>query len=270
MGPVKGFVGDVWKIAAAFASGAFLLSLVTGLIAGNPFGVVIFRAFLLAVLFAGLGAGLRFAVKTYLPELLGSSRAATAGGNGAADAAADGAERASGSRGGAVDIVLQDDEGLRRQAYGGLGGGRQGGEVTDDEGEEPLSASLDGDFMSQGDTGGLPELAEELAEEVPPAGESTGVGSLAAAEPGEDTVGETEPTDELPRGMRGAAGGTDSLPDIDGLEAPEEKPARAPARPLRSADKEKPGDAVRNALSGQDPSTLARAIRTVLKNAEKG
>ncbi len=41
MGPVKDFVRDVWKIAAACACGAFFLSLVIGLFAGNPFGVVL-------------------------------------------------------------------------------------------------------------------------------------------------------------------------------------------------------------------------------------
>ena len=132
--------------------------------------------------------------------------------------------------------------------------------------------------MSQGDTAGLPELAEELAEELPAAGESAGTGGPRRRSQARTSRRRAEPSDELPRGMRGSAGGTDSLPDIDGLEAPEEKPARPPAqnprsaaaRPLRSADTEKPGDAVRDALSGQDPSTLARAIRTVLKNAEKG
>jgi len=273
MGPVKGFVGDVWKIAAAFASGAFLLSLLTGLIAGNPFGVVILRAFLLAVLFAALGAGLRFVITKYLPELLGASRSGDEAGAGAE--AAGGAERKPGSRGAAVDIVLQDDDGLRRQAYGGPGlSGRprqaeQEEGTTTDDGDDSLAASLEGDIMAQGDTGGLPEMAEELAEELPPAGESAGSGA-AAVEPEEEPAEEPEPADELPRAMRGAGRATDSLPDIDGLEAPEEKPARPPARPLRSSDAEKPGDAVRNSLSGQDPSTLARAIRTVLKNAEKG
>src|SRR5208337_2191897 len=93
----------------------------------NPFGVVVARALLLAVLFAGLGAGLRFVIKRYLPELLGSSSSTAADGAGAAETAMGRAERSSGNRGAAVDIVLQDDEGLRRQAYGGPGGGRPRG-----------------------------------------------------------------------------------------------------------------------------------------------
>jgi hypothetical protein len=275
MSPVKDFVGDFWKIAAACAGGAFLLSLVIGLFAGNPFGVVIFRAFLLAVLFAGLGAGLRFVVKAYLPELIASSSTVDEGSR--ADAAApSGADKAADHRGTAVDITLQDDDGLRRQAYGGSGRtprsrpSEPGEGNAEDAGDEGLEASLDEDFMSQGDTPGLPELAEELEEELPQARESTETGGSAGVQSEEDAVEETESAEELPRAMRQAPGGVDSLLDIDGLEVPAEKPARPPVRPLRSVEGEKPGDAARSALSGQDPSTLARAIRTVLKNAEKG
>jgi hypothetical protein len=286
MSPVKDFVRDVWKIAAACACGAFLLSLVIGLIAGNPFGVVVFRALLLAVLFAGLGAGLRLVVKAYLPELTAStvSSAATdmwknrTGMSGQTGAETSGEHRgaeSAGYRGAAVDIVLQDDDGLRRQAYGGSDrapGARPaepGAGNPDDVGDQALEASLGEDFMSQGDGPGLAELSEELDEELPPAEESTGTAGSAGSQSEEGAVEETE---KLPRAIREAPGGIDSLPDIDGLEPPPEaKPARtAPVRMPRPKAGEKPGDAVRNALSGQDPSTLARAIRTVLKNAEKG
>jgi hypothetical protein len=286
---MKGFVGDVWKIAAACASGAFLLSLVIGLVAGNPFGVVIFRALLLGLLFAGLGAGVRLLVKTYLPELIASSLTAGAdGGNrgGAVSrgAAGSSAERrggdAGGDRGGAVDIVLQDDDGLRRQAYARTPRSQPSepaaGTTADtaDAADAALEASLDEDFMSQGETRGLPDLDEEVAEELPPALESTETADSAGARSEESAVEEAESPDELPRGMRESPGGVDSLPDIDVLEPAEEKPerpaSRPPARLPRSASGGTTGDAVRNALSGQDPSTLARAIRTVLKNAEKG
>jgi hypothetical protein len=293
-GPVKDFVRDVWKVSAACSFGAFLLSLVIGLIAGNPFGVVIFRALLLALLFAALGAGLRFVVKAYLPELItstsspagmdeGMSRAGRAGKSGAEG----GADR----RGAAVDIVLPDDDGLRRQTYGGSGGAPLSGPLEsgaanmEDVGDAALEASLDQGFMSQGDPPGLGEVAE-LTEELPSVREPAGTGGSAVTQveksaeyrgaEGAESAGyrgaveETESGDELPRTMRESSGGVDSLPDIEGLEPPEEKPARAPLRVPRPAEGEKPGDAVRIALSGQDPATLARAIRTALKNAEKG
>jgi hypothetical protein len=283
---VKDFVRDVWKIAAACSFGAFLLSLVIGLIAGNPFGVVIFRALLLAVLFAALGTGLRFVVKAYLPELItstsspvgmdeGRSRPGRAGQSGA-DGSAD-------RRGSAVDIVLPDDDGLRRQTYGGTGGAPLSGPLesgvanTEDVGDAALEASLDQGFMSQGDPSGLGELAEELTDELPSAREPAGTAGSAAAHADESAeyrgaeggVEGTESGDELPRNVRESAGGVDALPDLDGIEPPE-KPARAPLRVPRPAEGERPGDAVRTALSGQDPATLARAIRTALKNAEKG
>jgi hypothetical protein len=288
MSPVKGFVGDVWKIAAACASGAFLLSLVTGLFAGNPFGVVIFRAFLLGLLFAGLGAGLRLVIRTYLPELIGPSPPAGADeGNrgGAVGRAAPGSIAgrrggdAEGSSGSAVDIVLAEDDGLRRQAYAGSSRShlsRPAATTADTalDTDAALEASLDEDFMSQGETSGLPDLDEELAEELPPALEPTATGGSAGVRSEEGAVEESESPGGLPRGMRESPGSVDSLPDIEVLESAEEKPeppaSRPPARPLRSAAGGMTGDAVRSALSGQDPSTLARAIRTVLKNAEKG
>ena len=122
MSPVKDFVRDVWKVAAACASGAFFLSLVIGLFAGNPFGVVFFRALLLAVLFAGLGAGLRFVVKAYLPGLVASAPSPAGSDEGrsrAGMAGQSGPDTSAEHRGAAVDIVLQDDDGLRQQAYGG-------------------------------------------------------------------------------------------------------------------------------------------------------
>jgi hypothetical protein len=283
MSPVKDFVRVVWKIAAACACGAFFLSLVVGLFAGNPFGVVVFRALLLAVLFAGLGAGLRFVVKAYLPELTASSSSPAGAGQGRDDEPDRtgagkspenrGAESA-GNRGAAIDIVLQDDEDLRQQTYGGSGRPRPaepGAGNAEDEGDEALEASLGEDLMSQGDAPGLEELAEEAADELPPSRELAEPVGAAGSHSEEEAVEDTESGGELPRAMRGATGVVDSLPDINGLEPPpEERPARAPLRTPRPQAGEKPSDAVRNALSGQDPSTLARAIRTVLKNAEKG
>ena len=127
MGPVKDFLRDVWKIAAVVAAGAFLLSLAIGLFAGNPFGVAFFRALLFALLFAGLGAGVRTVVKGYLPELI-ASNPQTTGVTGSA---------AGGSRGTAVDIVLPEDEALRRQAYQGSPRSSRASSspLTDDDGE---------------------------------------------------------------------------------------------------------------------------------------
>ena len=277
---MKDFVRDVWKIAAACSFGAFLLSLVIGLIAGNPFGVVIVRALLLAVLFAALGAGLRFVVKAYLPELI-TSTSSPAGMDEGRSRAGRAGQSGADSRGSAVDIVLPDDDGLRRQTYSGSGGAPLSGPLesgvanTEDVGDAALEASLDQGFMSQGDPSGLGELAEELTDELPSVREPAGGSAVAHAgesaeyRGAEGGVEGTESGDELPRNVRESSGGADALPDLDGIEPPE-KPTRAPLRVPRPAEGERPGDAVRTALSGQDPATLARAIRTALKNAEKG
>jgi hypothetical protein len=295
MGPVKDIVRDVWKIAAACAAGAFLLSLVIGLIAGNPFGIAFFRGFLLALLFAGLGAGLRFVVKAYLPELvaLNQSAAAYEGANKPADQRG----TAESAYGGAVDIVLPEDDGLRRQAYSGSARPTaSSSEVTESVGgpEEALDAEWMGeDSTSQAESKALGDLAGELAEELPGAPEAEAVNSRAtatlnprdttaqnprdtaarrstASAAGDEILEEAEPEDELPRSAREPTGEIDSLPDIAALEPPSGVTPGSARYSRLSTLGEKPGDAVRNVLSGQDPATLARALRTVLKKDEKG
>ncbi len=277
MGPVRDFVRDVWKIGAVCAAGAFLVSLVIGLIAGNPFGAVFFRALLFAVIFAGLGAGLRVVVKRYLPELVAtneSTSGAAASGHAADSAsryAADSASRYaadSDMRGAAVDIVLPEDEGLRRHAYAGLSRadrtapGESIDADSDTDAEQAMDAELmDEDSTSQAEAQALGDLADELAEELPPAPDGR---------PAEAAAEELGPADESPRSS--FAGDLDSLPDLAALEpSPGQGLVPGSARPTRfSTTPERPGDAVRDNLSGQNPATLARALRTVLKKDEKG
>jgi len=282
MGPVRDFVRDVWKIGAACAAGAFLVSLVIGLIAGNPFGAVFLRALLFAVIFAGLGAGLRVVVKRYLPELVASNEStsgAAASGHAADSAsryAADSASRYAADsdlRGAAVDIVLPEDEGLRRHAYAGLSRadrtapGQSIDAESDTDAEQAMDAeSMDEDSTSQAEAQALGDLADELAEELPSAPD----GLSPEAKEREAAAEELGPADESPRSS--FAGDLDSLPDIAALEpSPGQGFVPGSARPARfSTTPERPGDAVRDNLSGQNPATLARALRTVLKKDEKG
>ena len=106
---MKDFVRDVWKIAAACASGAFLLSLVIGLIAGNPFGIAFFRALLFGILFTASASACGSSCGRISPS------PAPARGR---DADASTEPRAA-QRGTAVDIVLPEDDSLHRQAYSG-------------------------------------------------------------------------------------------------------------------------------------------------------
>jgi hypothetical protein len=58
-----------WKIPAGFAAFGSLVSLLAGIIGGNPFGVIILRLVLSAVVCAGLGLIVNVTLKKYLPEL---------------------------------------------------------------------------------------------------------------------------------------------------------------------------------------------------------
>jgi len=261
MGPVKDFVRDAWRIAAACAAGAFVLSLLIGLIAANPFGIALSRAFLFALLFAALGVGLRAVVKAYLPEVMSAARPPQ------------GAEAPASA--GTVDIVLPEDEGLQREAFQGGAGSGPGSAGAEDEPTEVLDA----EEPSQAEAQALGDLAEELGEELPQAegGEAaagaareSGSPSVAAPMGGEEAE-EVRPEDELPRSLANVdAGELDALPDIAELEPPSGQKSGPAARVPRSAVGKTPEDAVRNLLANEDPATLARAIRTALKKDEKG
>ncbi len=243
---MRDFVKESWKIAAAFAAGAFLLSLLIGLITRNPFGTVFLRAFLFALLFAGLGAGLRYLVKTYLPEL--------AGGAGAPAAPPDD------KRGSRVDIVL-DDEAVPGQPSPRSAGASSAAEDVEPMDEEPADV---GEEAALSETQALGELADELA------------GGGAAADGGD--VEEAGMDDEQPSAPAAStpagAADLDELPDIGPLEEPERTGARGGAgkgaRPFASSDRERAEDAMKSTMARQDPATLARALRTVLKKDEKG
>ena len=286
---MKDFVKEYWKIAAAFAAGAFLLSLLIGLVTRNPFGVVILRAFLLAAIFAGLGVGLRLVVRTYLPEI-STPRGTSTGGTGAVDE----------TRGSRVDIVLPEERPARRRPDVAEGTGAAGPQQMTTEPGEASALSDAGpaeDALAHAEAEALGELAEELAEELPPAAEGRDVGEdESGAEKSGPRANRGEPADVLsevpspeemrgvpsPKEMRGVPspdgpagsgeeGGLDSLPDISNLEIAVEQGAGATGgRSKRHSGGDTPEDAIRGTVSRQDPATLAKAVRTVLKRDEKG
>ena len=254
--PVMDFVRDNWKIASACALGALLLSLLIGLIAGNPFGAAILRAFLLCLLFAGLGVGARLVARTYLPELV----TAPEGSQPETEAV----------RGRNVDIVLPEENGISRQTP------RADTESGGADGvDEPLGDTdeLSQEVVSPSEEQALGEIADELAEELPSATEQSAPEADELSVDGAEGRGSTGKG-----GPSGSAVGEDldDLPDISNLEMASEEPqgmtgSSAGGRSSRGAVRgEKPGDALRGAVSGQDPATIARAIRTVLKKDEKG
>ncbi len=58
-----------WKIIAGIATLAFLFSFIFGLIGAVGFGIIIVRAIIGAVVFAGLGYGISILLRKFLPEL---------------------------------------------------------------------------------------------------------------------------------------------------------------------------------------------------------
>lgn len=58
-----------WKIIAVSGAFAFLISFISGLIGQVSLGVLVFRAFLGAVVFGALGYGIKVLLKMYLPEI---------------------------------------------------------------------------------------------------------------------------------------------------------------------------------------------------------
>ncbi len=251
------FVRQSWRTAAAFAAGAFCLSLLIGLIAGNPFGVVLLRALLLAAVFAALGTGLRLVVRTWLPELAGKQAGASAGASAGGDSTA-APSRADGSTGSRVDITVGGEEGAAQPSYAEavepLSAQEMGAEAA-----EPVGPEAD---VSPADAAALGELAGELADARPDGTQ----GDLEEAPPA-DAVPDM---DDLPETLEGEGGPglrrLDSLPDIAVQEEAVPKPASRSRRPRTAA----PDEALKETVGRQDPATLARALRTVLKKDEKG
>ena len=73
-----------------------------------------------------------------------------------------------------------------------------------------------------------------------------------------------------PRSRAETRGNADSLPDITVQDEPSVRPVSRPRRSRPETPAEAMRDAVRDTVARQDPATLARALRTVLKKDEKG
>jgi len=63
-----------WKLLTGFSAFGAAVSLLAGIIGGNPFGIVALRMVLSAVLFAGLGFGVHLIFKKFFPDLVSSPR----------------------------------------------------------------------------------------------------------------------------------------------------------------------------------------------------
>ena len=212
---MKDALREYGRTVAMFAAAGLVLSLLVGLLAGNPFGVILLRGILFAVAFGGVGAGMQYVVRRFLPELSGGG---TAPGDGGDEAAVKPA-------GSTIDIVLPE--------------------------ELPS-------------TEGAPEGRAEVLEELPGTAESAGAAAVEELEGSESRPG-TEAASAQQAAEPGR-GRLDALPDIG--------PIGTGGGHARSAtrfpgERAKPSDAARGVLEREDPASLARAVRTVLKREER-
>ncbi len=79
-----------WKIIGGFALFAALISLISGVLSGNPFGIILIRVFISSVLLGAVGIGVEVVTKKYLPELAGKRETLSQNGQ-------------------AVDVVIDED-----------------------------------------------------------------------------------------------------------------------------------------------------------------
>lgn len=258
---MKDFVRAYGRIAGIAAGAGFVLSILIGLLSRNPFGVALLRAILLGLFFGALGAGARFVFTKYLAEQTGETAGA-----------------AEGKTGQTIDITLPEE--------GPPAASRPRPAPSAEEAEPETLAEADEASSEEGAAAALSEPAAEgmedaLSDELPPLIEPEGEQSLdSGEEAGSEGVEEAESVaEEAPRGGPARAGadpeadaGLDTLPDISSLGVSSSGMSGEPqARPGRGmAAQDTPEDALRGKLGGQDPATLARAIRTVLKRDEKG
>jgi len=226
-----------WRIPGWAAAAGAVISLAAGLAGGNAFGTILLRAVVSALLAGALGFGAQYVLRRYLPGF----------GAGAQETPQ------------AVDILIDEEVPLA---------GR--------EAEEPQAA---------GQSGEEPGWSESLEAGL-------GMEELAAEEAEPFAATEGAPAEEaFARPASGADLGPGGEPSFEPLEAPaeEELPAGEALEPLAAPGESDDGLGGRiaapgrrglkaeeleaqldNVTKGQDPVSLAKAVRTFLRKDQEG
>ena len=218
---MKDALREYGRTVAIFAAAGLVLSLLVGLLARNPFGVMLLRALLFAILFGGVGAGMQYVVRRFLPEIAGGEAAAPEGGD-------DAAVKPEGST---IDIVLP---------------------------EEPAPVAE------------APEGRGETLEELAGAGDADGTAAVEELGGAEPVPGPAPAPAPRVAGRARIRDGLDALPDIGSIGTGGDAARSATRNAMRfPGSRAKPSDVARDVLEREDPATLARAVRTVLKREER-
>jgi len=238
-----------WRASAMAAGAAFVVSVLAGIVGGVPLGTLIVRALVGAAVFGAGAVATSLVIDRYLPDLKQS----------VAGSGEDAVEQPPGSQ---VDIVVDDDT------------GEDASFLLDDDldradsSAEPRTPASDAAFVA-----GMPADEVHVAGEQAAAGPATDNGRAAALEAGSGADADEEPAE-----LEEADDETDWGTGDDEMESDEDSPAGAgPAGRLPDmeglsgefAESATEYDDVDEAeQSGEDPSIMARAIRTVLKRDE--
>jgi len=248
-----------WKIIVIFGSAGAFLSVLMGIIGGVGFGTILFRGFFFAILSAGLGYAVRFAVGRFLPELL------TSGEQTERQHPSDYEEGGEG-RGGTVDM-LAGEEGIGVNPYSPVFEGQPADSADQDafplsEGEEPAE-------LAEASDEGFPELGsdgpEELAEpdKLPENGTANGRGRTTPA--GDVDFATLDKLPTLDSFAGSFASGRFAGHDQDGGSG--QPPA---GRAAQGSFFERSKDASGFLGNAIDPASMAKAIHTMLKKDQKG
>jgi hypothetical protein len=250
-----------WKIPGWAAGAGAAISLAAGLAGGNHFGTILLRAVVSALLAGALGFAARYVLRRFLPGIE------------APPAPSPG-----------VDILI-DEEVPLAAGEAGQGSDAPGKRPSDSSGVAPgfTPGSALGLVPEEGqDLGdsleqGLGEIAPTEAEPFPAPGGRPGSTPdfapsftaeedvLAALEEAGESLEPAEGPEELPAGetleaLSGAGDSDDGLSGFSGVAAPSR-------RALKAEELEAQLD---NVTKGQDPVSLAKAVRTFLRKDQEG
>ncbi len=223
-----------FKIIIGFAAFALFITLVGGMAGAVPIGMVMLRALLGVIAFTGLGAGVSWLIKKYLPDLVEPR-----------SAGAEKKEEGDANPGAEVNIVLPEEN--PHTASGSANGGESG--ATEDE------AQLDG---SAG--GGLDDVSERSeVEELNSASSDT----QAAGEAEVSDMEESPEAAELDGGYNFSR--IENMPGFQAMEGNFEIATGGGTR-----DNAGPSGTINVMGQEQDAATTAKAIQTWLKKDQEG